>query len=171
MKTISGGGKPATRPAGKKSPNPLQSQRTSALQRQRNGLLAIVHIAKQSLGMDDAAYRDVLEFYGVASSAALSISELEDLVDHFRGLGFQPLRKRGNGEAGKRRIAEALHARIWEEALALENGEKRLAGLVKKIAKVDDLRFCRNVGKLKQILRILKIFQEQEKEKRKRIKL
>lgn len=145
MKTISGGGK--------KSPN--------VLQRQRNGLLAIVHIAKKDLGLDDAAYRDMLGFYGVSSSAALSIPELEDLVDHFESLGFKVQRSKVQG-SGKRRIAEALHARIWEEALALENGEKRLTGIVKSVANVDDLRFCRNVGKLKRILKIIKVYKKQE---------
>ena len=149
MKALSG--------AGKKSPN--------ALQRQRNGLLAIVHIAKKGLGMDDASYRDVLGFYGVASSAALSISELEDLVGHFESLGFRKTRGSEVGDqrsAGKQRMAQALHARIWEEAIALENGEKRLTGLVKKIANVDDLRFCRNIKKLQQILKIVGIYKKQE---------
>lgn len=147
MKTVSG--------SGKKSPNRLQ--------RQRNGLLAIVHIAKKDLGLDDTAYRDVLGFYGVASSAALSISELEDLVDHFQGLGF---RKKVSGvrcqEKGRQRMAEALHERIRTEAAKLENGEARLKGLVKKIANVDDLRFCRNTNKLKQILKIICVMQEKE---------
>jgi len=149
MKALSG--------AGKKSPN--------ALQRQRNGLLAIVHIAKKDLGLDDVEYRDVLGFYGVSSSAALSVSELEDLVDHFQSRGFKVQRSKvqGSRDQGRRRMAEALHARIWEEALALDNGEKRVAGLVKKIAKVDDLRFCRNVGKLKQILKIVCVMKEKDR--------
>jgi len=147
MKAISG--------SGKKSPNRIQKQ--------RNGLLAIVHIAKQELGMDDAEYRDVLGFYGASSSAALSIPELEDLVDHFESLGF---RKKVSGvrsqDKGRRRMAEALHERIREEAAKLENGDARLAGLVKTIARVDDLKFCRNIGKLKQILKIITVYRKQE---------
>jgi len=148
VKTVPGGGK--------KSPNKIN--------RQRNGLLAIVHIAKNQLGMDDDGYREVLAHYGVSSSAALSVPELEDLVDHFESLGFR--KKRGNGKEeivkGKQRMAQALHARIWEEALGLDNGEKRLAGLVKKVANVDNLRFCRNVGNLKQILKIVCVMREKE---------
>jgi hypothetical protein len=140
--------------AGKKSPN--------VLQRQRNGLLAIVHIAKKDLGLDDVAYRDVLGFYGVASSAALSISELEDLVGHFESKGFKKAGKPGGQEAGRRRMAEALHGRIRTEAEKLDNGQARLSGLVKKIANVDDLRFCRNTRKLKQILKIICVMQEKE---------
>ena len=59
-------------------------------------------------------------------------------------------------------MAEALHARIRAEAAKLENGEARLKGLVKKIANVDDLRFCRNVGKLKQVLKIICVMREKE---------
>jgi len=148
MKSLNGGSK--------KSPN--------AIQRQRNGLLAIVHIAKKDLGLDDAAYRDVLGFYGVASSAALSVPELEDLVGFFESRGFKKTTDDGRRtrDAGRRRMAEALHARIWEEALGLENGEKRLGGIVKSVANVDDLRFCRNVGKLKQILKIVGIYKKRE---------
>lgn len=147
MKTVSG--------AGKKSPNTLQ--------RQRNGLLAIVHIAKQQLGVDDATYREMLLNWGVKSSAALSILELENLVDYFTSLGFQKRPGSKDFESGRRRMTEALHERIREEAAKLENGEARLTGLVKKIANVDDLRFCRNVGKLKQILKILGQLKVKEK--------
>lgn len=148
MKAIPGGGK--------KSPNRIQKQ--------RNGLLAIVHIAKQNLGMDDATYRDLLLNWGVKSSAALSISELEDLVDHFQSLGFRVQRSKvqGSRDQGRGRMAEALHERIREEAAKLEKGEARLTGLVKKIANVDDLRFCRNTAKLKQILKIITVYQRQE---------
>jgi len=144
----------ATQGGGKKSPNRLQ--------RQRNGLLAIVHIAKKDLGLGDAAYREVLGHYGVASSAALSVPELEDLVDYFESRGFRKARKPGGRDAGKQRMAEALHARIWEEAITLDNGEKRLAGIVKRVANVDDLRFCRNINKLRQILKIVGIYKKQE---------
>ena len=155
MKALNG----AKQTAGKKSPNKIQ--------RQRNGLLAIVHIAKKDLGLDDAEYMETLGVYGVSSAGAMSVPELEDLVDYFGSLGFK---KKAVGQAfqpadkGRQRMAQALHARIWEEALGLDNGEKRLAGLVKKIANVDNLRFCRNVAKLKQILKIVCVMREKEKE-------
>jgi phage gp16-like protein len=148
----------------KKSRNTLQNHKKSRLSRQRNGLLAIVHIAKKDLGLDDGAYRDVLGFYGVSSASALSVAELEDLVGHFESRGFRKTKDAGRGttDAGRNRMAEALRARIWEEALGLENGEKRLGGIVKSVANVDDLRFCRNVGKLKRILKIVTVYKKQE---------
>jgi len=164
MKAIPGGGKSATRTPGKKSPNMLQRQRKSVLQRQRNGLLAVVHIAKQQLGLDDAAYRDVLKFYGVSSSAAMSIAELEDLVGYFESRGFKKKVSDPGGGAGRQRMVEALQDRIREEAASLENGESRLSGIVKRVANVDDLRFCRNVAKLKQILKIIGLYRKKEME-------
>jgi len=151
MKALNG----AKQTAGKKSPNKIQ--------RRRNGLLAIVHIAKKDLGLDDAEYMETLGVYGVSSAGAMSVPELEDLVDYFGSLGFK---KKAVGQAfqpadrGRQRMAHALHERIRTEAAKLENGESRFQGLVKKIAKVDDLRFCRNVGKLKQILKIITVYQQ-----------
>jgi Bacteriophage Mu, GemA protein len=137
----------------KKSPNKLQKQ--------RNGLLAIVHIAKKSLGLDDDMYRDVLGNWGVKSSGAMSIRELEELVDHFQGLGFRVVGKRPKvkGQSGQ---IEALRDRIRAETLLLENGEERMIGLVKSKAGVESLEWVRSAPKLMQILRILKIFREQD---------
>lgn len=152
MRTVNGG---------KKSPNRLQGHRGRMLNKQRNGLLAIVHIAKQDLGLDDDTYRDVLANWGVKSSAAMSVQELSELVGHFCSLGFRVCSKSNTRNQGQ---ADALHARIRQEAARLDNGDARLAGLIKAKAGVDDLRFCRDVEKLKQILRILKIFQDEPRE-------
>jgi len=112
-------------------------------------------------------YRASLKYYGVTTAAALSVSELEDLVDYFSALGFK---KKVSGvrcqASGKRRIAEALHARILEEAEKIENGTARVKGLVKRICNVDDLSFCRNAKKLKQILKIVCVMQKDEPENR-----
>lgn len=146
MKTISGDSK--------KSPNKIQAQ--------RHGLYRMIHVAMRDLGIDDATYRGILLNWNVKSKTALSIPELEDLVSHFESRGFRPTRKPVNGKVKTHRNAQALHARIWEEALALENGGKRLAGIVKSVANVDDLRFCRNIRKLRQILKIVGIYKRQE---------
>lgn len=145
----------------KKSPN--------ALQKQRNGLLAVIHIAKKDLCLDDDTYRDVLGNWGVASAKALSIREMEEVVNHFQGLGFRVVGKERKEERGKRKEGqvEALRDRILKEALVLENGEARLAGLVKAKAGVDELRWVRDIGKLRQILKILCIFRDQDVEIRK----
>jgi hypothetical protein len=132
------------------------------IHRRRNGLLALVHIAKKELALRDDEYRDVLKYWGVTTSAEMSIPELEELVEYFESLGFKKKvpadRDLGSG-VGQ---ITALRERIREEAGKLNNGEQRLKGLVKKIAKTDDLMSCRNVKKLKQILKVIHLLQNRE---------
>jgi hypothetical protein len=133
------------------------------LLKQRHKLLALVHIAKKEIPLRDDEYRDVIAYWGVRSSADMSIPELEELVKYFESLGFKKKvtdpRDPGSG-VGQ---IKALQERVKEEAGKLNNGEERLKGLVKKIAKEDDLRFCRNVKKLKQLLKVIRLLQNREK--------
>jgi hypothetical protein len=132
------------------------------IHRRRNKLLALVHIAKKELALRDDEYRDVLKYWGVITSAKMSIPELEELVEYFESLGFK---KKASGDrdlgSGVGQIT-ALRERIWAEAGKLNNGEQRLKGLVKKIAKADDLMSCRDVKKLKQILKVVHLLQNRE---------
>jgi len=102
------------------------------LQERRNGLLALVHIAKKEIPLSDDEYRDVIAYWGVRSSADMSIPELEELVKYFESLGFKKKvsdpRDPGSG-VGQ---IKALQERIRAEAEKLSNGEQRLKGLVKK---------------------------------------
>jgi len=133
------------------------------LQERRHKLLALVHIAKKEIPLSDDEYRDVIAYWGVRSSADMSIPELEELVKYFESLGFKKkvTDPRGPG-AGVGQI-KALQKRIKEEAGKLNNGEERLKGLVKKIAKENDLTACRNIKKLKQLLKVIRLLQNREK--------
>ena len=138
MRPIKGGGK--------KSPNKFQKQ--------RHGLLAVVHIAKKDLGLADPEYRAVLMRYGVSSAGAMSIPELENLVEYFESLGFIKTQKERFKKFKKPGTqAAALKERILSEAAKLDNWEKRLAGLVKKKCGVDKLEWCSDIGKLKSLLK------------------
>jgi Bacteriophage Mu, GemA protein len=148
--TIKTAGKPATEKANK-------------LQERRHKLLALVHIAKKEIPLSDDEYRDVIAYWGVKSSADMSNPELEELVEYFESLGFKKKamdpRDPGTG-VGQ---IHALQIRVREEAMKLHNGEERLKGLVKKIAKEDDIRSCRNIKKLKQLLKVIHLLQNREK--------
>lgn len=150
MQQIKGGGK--------KSPNKLQ--------RQRQGLLAVVHIAKKDLGLTDADYSAVLIRYGVSSAAALSIPELENLVEYFESLGFKK-RKKSGSKKWKRpgTQAAALRERILSEASKLDNWEKRLTGLVRKICGVEKLEWCSDVRKLKSLLKCIVVIGQDGKDR------
>ncbi len=132
------------------------------LQERRHKLLALVHIAKKEIPLSDDEYRDVIAYWGVRSSADMSIPDLEELVKYFGSLGFKKkvpdFRDTGHG-IGQ---IKALQERIKQEAEKLNNGEVRLKGLVKKIAKENDLTACRNVKKLKQILKVIRLLQNRE---------
>jgi len=76
----------------------------------RRALLAKVHLAKKDLRLDDDTYRDVLErITGRRSSAECSVSELENLVAHFRTQGFVP-KVVGGGRQGAQRSAGSRRA-------------------------------------------------------------
>ena len=128
-------------------------------------MLAVVHIAKAQLKLSDAEYRAILERYSVSSAAALSLDEMDNLIGYFERLGF----RKKPGSTGPQRWkfqhgnqVEALQQRIRAEAAELDRGEKRLTGLVKKICAVDDLRFCQDAGKLKRLLKVIRILKDQD---------
>lgn len=150
-------GKPVTEEEDKPSTNTA-----GKLQERRHKLLALIHIAKKEIPLSDEEYRDVIAYWGVKSSADMSNPELEELVKYFESLGFKKKaidpRDPGTG-VGQ---VHALQIRVGEEAMKLHNGEERLKGLVKKIAKEDDLRSCRNIKKLKQLLKVIHLLQNRE---------
>ena len=160
LKPIKGGRACAvTRQAGgKMSPNRLQQQ--------RNGLLALVHIAKKELGLTDDEYHACVTALGAGSAGALSIPELERLIKHFKKMGFvkKPsstrLRKATPRQGGQ---VTALQERIRSIVQDMENGEARMTGLIKAKCGVEDLQFCRDVKKLKQVLRVMTLIKGQGK--------
>jgi hypothetical protein len=156
--TIDDGNKPGTKTADKSS-----REKADKLQERRHKLLALVHIAKKEIPLRDDEYRDVIAYWGVRSSADMSMPDLEKLVKYFESLGFKKKvtdpRDPGPG-VGQ---IKALQERIREEAKKLNNGEERLKGLVKKIAKENDLMACRNIKKLKQLLKVIRLLQNREK--------
>ncbi|MFZ0484657.1 MAG: phage protein GemA/Gp16 family protein [Desulfobacterales bacterium] len=133
------------------------------LQERRHKLLALVHIAKKEIPLSDDEYRDVIAYWGVGSSADMSIPELEELVKYFESLGFKKKVTDPRDPGAGVGQTKALQERIKEEAGKLNNGEERLKGLVKKIAKENDLKACRNIKKLKQLLKVIRLLQNREK--------
>ena len=137
-------------------------EKADKVQERRHKLLALVHIAKDEIPLSDAEYRDVIAYWGVESSADMSIAELEELVKYFESLGFKKKMTDPRDPVPGTGQVRALQERVRKEASKLNNGEERLQGLVKKIAKQNDLRSCRNIKKLKQLLKVIRLLQNRE---------
>ena len=51
--------------------------------------LARIHIAKRDLNLSDSLYRDFLQiWFGKRSAKNLTLEEIEELLTHFKGLGW-----------------------------------------------------------------------------------
>jgi len=129
----------------------------------REKLLAMVHIAKKELGMVDDDYRLILKReFGKYSARDLTELELGYLIDYFREKGWRP--KGGNLKLETGNLPnqiEQLRSRAWELAGKIENGDRRLKGLVKKILHVDRLEWSRDVGKLRRLLAVLEMIKRE----------
>jgi phage gp16-like protein len=134
----------------RKGPPPLK---TDAHVKQRRGLLAKIHIAKQQMGLNSGEYEMILKAFKVSTAADLTLPQLENMVKLLKHYGWKP-RKSRKAAAHDDRL-DALRRRCVEAAKALDNGEKRLAGLALKICGVSQLTWCRDAAKLERLLAVL----------------
>ena len=137
---------------------------------QRRGLLAMVHIAKKDLALNEGEYEMILRGFKTASSGELNIPQLERLVKYLKRLGWKPVRSRRKKrptDAAAR--LDALRRRCVEIAMdrgtdlkSVPIGEKRLAGLALKICGFASLTWCRDAAKLERLLAVLGSIKEKE---------
>lgn len=121
----------------------------NAIEKQRRGLLAKVHIAKKQLGLDDGLYRYILrEEFGVTSAGALSSAELESLVKRFQGAGWRP---KSTGQSQATALRHQAEKRLAEAGIE----GKRARKLIAKICGVDDLRFAGDTRTLRRLLAVV----------------
>lgn len=116
--------------------------------------LALIHIAKKELGLDDDTYRSVLwERYHKESSAELTDLQAADLIDLFRQKGWRP------ASFGQRGLIQVLWHRL-EAAGAVEHpGEEALAAFVEHATGKDDLRRL-TVREASRVIEMLKKWSE-----------
>ena len=123
----------------------------------RQRLIRLIHVAKRDLSMDDDTYRAILLRIGKkASSADLTIPELEKVLEHLKRSGFKVRSKskaapKQKPEQAKpsRPLAQDLESKkiraLWlflHELGAVKNpSEEALAAYVKRIAGVDALQW------------------------------
>jgi hypothetical protein len=113
--------------------------------------LALIHVAKKQLGLDEEAYRAILSGAGVSSAKEITTYEqLNAVMGAFLHLGFLPSgRKPGvkyrsavsgtaNGMISKRQ--EYYIRGLWDLASRAKD-EKSLRRIIRRIGKVDDIAF------------------------------
>lgn len=106
-------------------------------------LIQLIHVAKSRLGLDDATYRAILERKtGKSSSTAMSMSELEAVLEHMRSLGFEDRSSGGPKPASKAKAAKLaddpqsklirhLWLRLRDLGAIQDSSEAALASFVK----------------------------------------
>ena len=113
--------------------------------------IQLIHVARQKIGMDDETYRNLLmDRFGTDSSKNLDWKQREQLLKHFKTLGFKvKSKKAGQKDVVSRPLADDPESKkirfLWlllHELGAVKNpSEAALAAYVKRIAKVDALQW------------------------------
>jgi phage gp16-like protein len=71
-------------------PQPKTAPRAAQPVNERARLIRLVHVARRELSLDDAAYRTILQAQGgAASSASMSVGQLQRVVDYMKRQGFK----------------------------------------------------------------------------------
>jgi hypothetical protein len=127
--------------------------------------MAIIHLAKKQIGLDEEAYRAILSGAGVSSAKDIGTdAQFSTVMDAFTLLGFK---SSGNSRINKYRSAvhgssPAMITRrqeyyvkgLWELASRAKD-ERSLRRMIRRIGKVDDISFLtrRNASALILALR------------------
>ncbi|MGB7479642.1 MAG: regulatory protein GemA, partial [Burkholderiaceae bacterium] len=110
----------------------------------RKAELAKIHIGRQRLGLADDEYRSILlSVTGKQSAGDLDWRGRQQLLDHFRKLGFKPAAKTAKRPAPDAAIdRDALIGKIAAQLTAAQLPWSYADGMAKRICKVDRIEFC-----------------------------
>jgi phage gp16-like protein len=104
----------------------------------RRARLAKVHIAKKQLQMEDEGYRELLQrITGHGSSANCTDAQLDDLLQEFRRLGFEPKQEPPSPGAEKEYV-RMIYA-LWSglKPYLRDSSQVALRSFVKRMTGVD----------------------------------
>ncbi|MCE5212137.1 MAG: regulatory protein GemA [Deltaproteobacteria bacterium] len=121
--------------------------------KQRRGLLAKIHIAKQQMRLNEGEYEMILRSFAVATAADMTIDQLEKMVKLLKHYGWKEIKRPHKGASEERLVA--LRGRCVQAARELQNGDKRLIGLAEKICGTSQLVWCQSSVKLERLLAVL----------------
>lgn len=131
--------------------------------------LAIIHVAKKQLGLDDATYRDVLWTVGrVTSSADLDDYGRGRVIKHLQSRGFKKIKgksdKRYTGHPGgvgvdREKLVGKVEALLADMSLPWSYAD----GVANRMYGIEKVRFC-SPTQLRSLIAALTKRQKKERE-------
>ena len=106
-------------------------------------LIRLIHVGRQKVGLDEEAYRALLEgTTGKTSSTEMTITELEAVLKALKSLGFQVKKMTARAEEVGRATAEQIDyiKGLWELCARVKT-EAALNAFIKRITGVPYLRW------------------------------
>lgn len=137
-----------------------------ASDRQRKALYAKIAAARKALGIEEDAYRDLLaaRYEGARSAKDLSVADLDDLVGHFKAMGWTPAppKSRPPVRSGARVLADrpeakkarALWISLYHLGVVRDPSERALAAFGKRMTGVQALQWIH--GDFDKVIEALK---------------
>lgn len=127
----------------------MQNDKSPAANR-RATLIKLIHVAKRELRLDEPTYRTILLAVGKSESlSAMSVPNMTTVLDHLKKQGFQVRSRAGDRTQATGAFARKVRA-LWlflhTLGVVRDPSERALNAYVKRIAKVDDLRWVRIDG-------------------------
>lgn len=105
----------------------------------RRDLLAMLHIAKKELALDDETYRDALEqATGHRSARDLSERQLGQAIDAMKARGFRPKRKAPRSDDPHVRKIWALWRQLGDDGYLRTPDRPALRAFVKRMTGVEN---------------------------------
>lgn len=129
---------------------------------------AVIHVAKQQLGMTDPEYRALLLSVGARSSIELTPGTFRQVMDRFKKMGFasKPKQKRIRGKFDRHSLKtrDRLLSKIEAQILDMGLSWRYADGIAERMFKIDLVEFC-DVTKLQKIVTALAYHQKRFKKK------
>ncbi|UNE54190.1 regulatory protein GemA [Bartonella machadoae] len=123
--------------------------------------LAVLHMGKRALGLDDETYRALLfRLTGKQSAKDLTVLEQRLVVDEMKAFGFQEDRKRLEGKYAKK--LQALWIAGWNLGIIRDRSDKALLAFVKRQTGIDHIRFLRDGDDAAKAIEALKNWLQRE---------
>jgi phage gp16-like protein len=127
------------------------------LEAMRRRRLKAIHVGRRQLGLDEDAWRGLLErVTGQRSAAGLDLDQLADVIEELRRHGFTA-RRRELPSAQQRKIA-AIWADLHAGGAVKDGSPKALDAFVKRQTGIDSLRWLPPEG-CNKVIEALKAWQ------------